>query len=124
MKKEWKSWNSTLRDKSPKIRERDRLWTATGKERHLYLWEKYDKPLCEFCGRNGLWHGDSESPTSLGGHHIDGRKNNGSPANCYIAHNFCQTIIHTEHINVEQEDFQGVNHKVVTDFFKPYEGGT
>ena len=122
MKKTARSYNSTLRAKRPKIAERDRLWTAAGLRRHHYLWRKYGKPLCEFCGRNGFWHTDS--PFSLGGHHIDGNKNNGSPENCYIAHNCCQTIIHTKHIDVEQEDFQGVNRPDVVRIFKVFKGGT
>ena len=122
MKKTSRGWNTTLRAKRPKIAERDRLWTAMGYDRHLYLWSKYTKPICEFCGRTGLWH--SDSPFSLGGHHIDGNKNNGSPDNCYIAHNCCHTIIHTKHIDVVQEDFQGKDRPDVIKIFKAFEGGT
>ncbi len=124
MKKEWKSWNSTLRAKSPKIRERDRLWTATGAERHLYLWRRYGKPLCEFCGRTGVWHSGTDDLYSLGGHHIDRHKNNGGPANCYVIHNCCHSIVTYERIDVEQEDFQGMNRPDVIELFKRFEGGT
>ena len=124
MKKTARSYNSTLRAKRPKIAERDRLWTATGAERHLYLWRRYGKPVCEFCGRTGFWHSGESALYSLGGHHIDRHKNNGSPDNCYIIHNGCHSIVTHYRIDVVQEGFQGRDRPDVIKLFKAFEGGT
>lgn len=78
-----------------------RVWGIVVKERIEYLVEKYGYRLCEYCGKaegnHELW--------ILGGHHMDGNRNNNTKENCYVCHNLCHSAITDKNIRVSQEDF-------------------
>ena len=86
---------------SDKQRRKLRLWGRITKERIAYLTEKYGYPLSEYSGRPG---GDHEL-TILGGHHLDGNRNNNTPENCYICQWQEHLFIEDNNIAVRQEDF-------------------
>ena len=98
MKKTQRGWNSTLRARSPKVAERNKKWQGICLNRIAYIEGKYGNAACEYCGGWGSL--DSENLFAVWGHHIDGDRNNCTEENCFIAHHFCQTEIHTKHIDV------------------------
>ncbi len=56
--------------------------------------------FCEYCRGTGKPFG--QGPYGLHGHHIDRNRRNNTYPNCYLAHNACQEIIHTRHLQVQQ----------------------
>ena len=92
---------------SAKTRARNLLWKEITCKRIQYLRNKYQRTLCEYCGKFGWPFQDT--PLGLWGHHIDGNRNTCTPENCYIVHNApCHDEIQYK-ITVKQEGFEGKN---------------
>jgi len=90
-----------------KARKNEALWYRIKLARLHFLTEKYDRPICEYCGRpswgNELGHLDA--------HHIDGKHKKSTEDNCYICHRVCHDIIKAERIKVKQLGFEGINRR-------------
>jgi len=108
MKKKARSYNSTLRQQTPKTRDRNIVWREICLWRINFLIEKYGFLRCEYCGKRGSI--DSDSPFGVWGHHIDRDRNNCQMSNCYICHHApCHAYITDNSVVVSQEDFIGAN---------------
>ncbi len=91
MKKEWKSWNSTLRPKSAKQKKLDKLWLECLRQRLQEQIDDVGYAYCRWCGRNVNAH----IIKHLDPHHIIPRSLGGSYEldNCYIVVGECHDEI-------------------------------
>jgi hypothetical protein len=106
-------WNGILRRKSPKAvrpetHARNLRWREICMARANYLMEKYGYLICEYSGErieclSLCYSGDNDG----WGHHIDKNRDHVYPNNCYLVKYKYHRKITDEHIQVEQEDFQG-----------------
>ena len=106
-------WNGLNRTKPPrkvsgKTRIRNFHWKLIVTERALYLQEKYGQMICEYSGETiRTLCSTGEDMNDGWGHHIDRRRANCVPDNCYIVKYRYHHLIHDRNIKVAQEDFQG-----------------
>jgi len=93
-----------LKKKSSKQIIRDLLWQSVKQERLKVLEEKYEAPICEYCGKpayNSIFG-------ILIAHHIDQDRRNNTEENCYICHWVCHSDTHLKNLRVKQLGFEGI----------------
>ena len=106
-------WNGLNRNKRPRLvsdktRKRNELWREICLQRAEYLIKKYGRLVCEYSGETIRYLTTTfNDHDDAWGHHIDGKRNNCTPDNCYIVKYKYHRIITEQHIQVSQEDFQG-----------------
>jgi len=104
MKRTMLKRKSSLRLKSLKQLERDAEWFKVKLARAQFLAQKYNKPICEYCGRPS-WGNELGL---LDAHHIDLNRRNNTEDNCYLCHRVCHGKIHDNNIRVKQLGFEGI----------------
>lgn len=111
-------WNGLNRNKRPRhvipeTHARNLEWRRLCMERAQYLIEKYGFLICEYSGERieclSLCY---SSPDDGWGHHLDGNRNNCTAGNVYIVKYKYHQRITEQHIQVQQEDFQGATKEI------------
>jgi len=93
-----------LKKRSVKAQKNEALWTRIKLARALFLHEKYDVVICEYCGRPA-WGNELGI---IDAHHIDGNHKNSVEENCYLCHRICHDTIKRLHLVVKQMGFEGI----------------
>lgn len=93
-----------LRYRSEKAKANEALWQLIKISRAVFLHEKYDVVICEYCGRPA-WGNELGT---IDAHHIDGNHKHSTEDNCYLVHRICHDEIKRRHLKVKQLGFEGI----------------